>query len=172
MKCSVVIVTMSASFQTFRLCWFESVFDEECSGKLRVGLLIDSRTGGNWNVDVKVLCCCWWSDVECCGERRVVTPESRSWAMAHWAQSLEQPCHPQESRANQRPVLRSRDQPRPMRVSGGRAGATEAGPLAVLRPTLDTVSSGPRLRQLHHRHQWPQRRPQRSSPGSSSDSDH
>ena len=36
-------MTMSASFQTFRLCWFDPVFDEECSGKLSFGLMIDSR---------------------------------------------------------------------------------------------------------------------------------
>ena len=63
--------------------------------------------------------------------------------MAPWAQSSEQPCHPQESRANQGPVTGSRDQPRPIRKSRGRAGATEAVPLADLRPTLDSVSSGP-----------------------------
>ena len=46
--------------------------------------------------------------------------------------------------------------------------------LAVLRPTLDTVSSGPWLRQLHHHHQWPQRRQREETEvitGSSSGSD-
>ena len=132
-----------------------SVFDDECSGKPWVGLMGEPGTGW-WQLKsrYKVLCCCWWSDVECCGERWVVTLECR--AELWWAQSSEQPCHPQESRANQRPGLRSRDLSRPMGASRGRAGATEAGPLADLRPTHDTVSCGPRTRV--ERHQWGQRR--------------
>ena len=42
-----LIAVMTMSTKTILLRWQDPVFDEECSGKLRVGLMRDPRTGGN-----------------------------------------------------------------------------------------------------------------------------
>ena len=42
-----LIAVMTMSTKTIILRWQDPVFDEECSGKLRLGLMRDSRTGGN-----------------------------------------------------------------------------------------------------------------------------
>ena len=42
-----LIAVMTMSTKTILLRWQDPVFDEECSAKLRVGLMRDPRTGGN-----------------------------------------------------------------------------------------------------------------------------
>ena len=42
-----LIAVMTMSTKTIILRWQDPVFDEECSEKLRVGLMRDPRTGGN-----------------------------------------------------------------------------------------------------------------------------
>ena len=42
-----LIAVMTMSTKTIILRWQDPVFDKECSGKLRVGLMRDPRTGGN-----------------------------------------------------------------------------------------------------------------------------
>ena len=42
-----LIAVMTMSTKTIILRWQDPLFDEECSAKLRVGLMRDPRTGGN-----------------------------------------------------------------------------------------------------------------------------